>query len=124
MANRTTPAARLAALRTERDELIDTRRDWDEQEAAFLAPELAKIEAEIAELEAPQPAPLRGCARVAVAILRNQIAEDGKDGVSCFSTEHAPSMVRAARRLVKRGVFAKVPAPRGEFAVCAGPAWA
>ena len=62
-----------------------------------------------------------GYAATAVAILTVRIGDDGRKGVSFFSTKHEPTMCRAVRRLIKLGVFARVEGPRGEIAVTAGP---
>ena len=74
-------------------------------------------------MPATQTTQTTGYARVAIAVLRIRISEDGKDGVSSFSTLHEPAMCRAVRRLIKHGTFARVDGPRGEIRVKAGSQW-
>ncbi|MEX1364432.1 MAG: hypothetical protein AB1Z98_15005, partial [Nannocystaceae bacterium] len=61
--------------------------------------------------------------RTVRTILSTRIAEDGPKGVSEFSTEHEPSMVRAVRRMSKRGEVTMLKSPRGRVRIMAGPKW-
>ncbi|MCA9656128.1 MAG: DUF3560 domain-containing protein [Myxococcales bacterium] len=61
--------------------------------------------------------------RTVRSILSVRIAEDGPEGVSELSTEHEPSLVRAVRRMAKRGEVVMLKSPRGRVWIKAGPKW-